>query len=219
MGKSNKRTGDQTIVVPFHQVSSYTTSANSFVQEIDAVTFSPRAGYLSDVYSLYRYVSFRFRINCISTSSSALAVGVSITDQDVGDTATSTVAQVMDVPYSVYLRSSSTTVPSEWVSIPRSALLRQQTKWWKTQTTDTDTFTDELLNQMTLFAYAPTSAATSFDFEVKAVIEFSAPAQSALNPRPGRFPKLPGVSLPQPAPKEKHVEGCRCSDCLAAAFS
>lgn len=184
---------------------------------INETTISTRAASsYSDYFGLYRYTRIRFRLlpNVAPTAGvNPVCASILPLDDDLAGTAPTSTAQVVEQPFSTMLTQAAT-VPSAWVTVPRKALLRQMTKWWKTLGSVTNATVDDLSYQARMYFFCAGAAATaSIEFQI--TLEFTAPTFTALNPRP----MLTASSSPDGSTTKQHVEGCQCQACLGNPVS
>lgn len=104
--------------LPFHVVTSFALVAGA--QNISVVpgALSPRAGVIADTWAHYRIRSLKFRLHPTAASANSTIAGFC---GGVQDTAPGTIPQIGELIPSCLL-AGDTTVPTEWVKVPKADL-------------------------------------------------------------------------------------------------
>lgn len=119
MGKKRKGgKGGDSCLVPFHLYNRQAMTSGVLTLLATPTILSPRAGTEADAWAHFRIKSFKFRLHATGGVSNDMAGGWV---GGVQDTPPATVAAVSELIPSCIL-SGDTTVPTEWVTVPRKDL-------------------------------------------------------------------------------------------------
>jgi hypothetical protein len=153
-----------------------------------APSIASRLSNIADNFEFYRFVKLRWRQHPNNS-----ATGVNANDQIVAyfpeETSTAfTFAGLTEQTYSTIICSnpnassatSSTTIPSNWVEVPRSVLLATAVKWFKTSGAGTED--DFVIQGEFLIASASTADTSNNLIEVEYICEFAGAEPASLQP-------------------------------------
>ncbi len=164
------------ISVPIHFTIASSFSSGIFVPTLsptDLAAYSTRLAALADEYCHYRIKSFRCRLHPPASAAAApQALGVI---GGVQDTLPGTVAQITELIPSTFL-SHETTVPTEWVNVPKQDL-QGPLPWYKSIRGSADV-TEETPG----YLVAAGGASDVVYIEVRALYEFKTAVAPANTP-------------------------------------
>jgi len=172
MGKG-RRQGKDMMIFPFHYfVSGALAAGTNYLLVAPNGNMTPRGVVEADAWQHYRMVRLSFRLHPNGTRTSAQAAGY-IGGQP--DTIPSTLGQIAELLPSTFL-GLSTTVPTEWVNIPKLDLAGP-IPWYKTIPGGADP-TEESPG---ILAVAGTGTEV-YMLEMRGVIEFKTSSATANTP-------------------------------------